>query len=150
MVLPHERTILCTSTSRSCLLPTARAGYNEIAAAEQLHGFTFEVKFAGSSFAPPPDPPQQNVLNVLFHPNSALLHPCRLLPKLAFSHHSVHGSLAVILVSFVSKLRTNVLHHPEGCVSLRRGILYNNKNTHPLPRHHRIPEPPGHRSSHHR
>lgn len=51
-------------------LPTAYAGYNEIAVASHIYGVTIEVRTAGTSFPPPPFPPQPNLLNVLWHPNS--------------------------------------------------------------------------------
>lgn len=65
-------------------LPTAYAGYIEIAAAQQLYALDIEVRIAGTSFPPPPSEPlPPNVLNVLFHPQS--FHYCTLSPSNVFS-----------------------------------------------------------------
>ena len=66
-------------------LPTAYAGYIEIAAAEILYGVTIEVRVAGTNYPPPADPHQPNILTVLFHANS--LHYCTLSPSNAHNNN---------------------------------------------------------------
>ena len=51
-------------------LPTAYAGYIEIAAAQQIYNINIEVVVAGNILPPPPQPPPQNTLHVLFNPHS--------------------------------------------------------------------------------
>ena len=51
-------------------LPSAYAGYIEIAAAQQLYGLNIVVVIAGNAFPAPPQQPPQHTLHVLFHPHS--------------------------------------------------------------------------------
>ena len=65
-------------------LPTAYAGYIEMAAAQQIYNINIEVVVAGN-ILPPPQPPPQNTLHVLFNPHSLHYSTLRTVPNHAAS-----------------------------------------------------------------
>ena len=62
-------------------LPTAYTGYIEIAAAQQIYNINIEVVVAGNILPPPPQPPAQNTLHVLFNPHSLHYSTLRTVPN---------------------------------------------------------------------
>ena len=66
-------------------LPTAYAGYIEIAAAQRIYDINIEVVVAGNILPPPPQPPAQNTLHVLFNPHSLHYSTLRTVPNHAAS-----------------------------------------------------------------